>query len=218
MRSTRGAALAGFSFVVVYVVAWIVSRSPDSDDPAAQIAAYYTDKSNRVLEVVSAYLFVVAAILFVCFVAGLRARLRPAEGGEATVTSIAYGGSLVFAGLLIGGAMLLAAVPAGMALGGIRAPDGGDVINFVQSAGYGMILVGAMLVAAATIVAASFVAMRTAALPRWSAWLGFVCAFVLLFAVVWLPQIALLVWVAAVSVVLLRAPSRATAPVAAPAT
>jgi hypothetical protein len=218
MRGTRTAALAGFSFVVVYVVAWVISRSPDSDDPAAQIAAYYSDKSNRVLEVVSAYLFVVAAILFVCFVAGLRGRLRPAEGGEATATTIAYGGALVFAGLLIGGAMMLAAVPAGMALGGIDAPDGSDVINFVQSAGYGMILVGGMLFAATTIVAISLVSMRTAALPRWSAWLGLLCAFVLLFAVVWLPQIALLVWVIAISVAMLRAPSRATAPVAAPAT
>jgi hypothetical protein len=218
MRSTRAAALAGFSFVVVYVVAWLVSRSPDSDDPSAQIASYYTDKGNRVMEVVSTYMFVVAAILFVCFVAGLRGRLRAAEGGDATTTSIAYGSAIVFAGLLTGGTMLLAGVPAGMALGGVRAPEGGDIVNFMQSAGYGMMLVGAMLFAATSIAAISLVSMRTGALPRWSAWLGYVCAFVLLFAVVWLPQIALLVWVVAVSVVLLREPSRATAPVAAPAT
>ena len=211
MRATRTAPLAGIAFVIVYVVAWIVSRSPDSNDPVSTITAYYSDKSNRVLELVSAYLFVGAAILFVCFVAGLRGRLRSAEGGEATVTSVAYGGALVFAGLLVAGAMSVAAVPAGMALGGIRAPDGGDIINFGQSAGYGMILVGGMLFAATTIVAISFVSMRTAALPRWSAWLGYLCALVLLFAVVWLPQIALLVWVIAISIVLLRTPSRAAA-------
>jgi hypothetical protein len=211
MRAVRTAPLAGVAFVVVYIAAWIISRSPDSDDPAATIAAYYSEKSNRVLEVVSAYLFVAAAILFVCFVAGLRRRLRPAEGGEATATSVAYGGALVFAGLVVAGAMCIAAVPAGMALGGIRAPEGSDVINFVQSAGYGMILVGGMLFAAMTIVAVSLVSMRTAALPRWSAWLGYVCAFVLLFAVVWLPQIALLVWVLAISVVLFRTPSREVA-------
>jgi hypothetical protein len=202
------APLAGIAFVVVYVVAWLISRSPDSDDPASTIAAYYTDKSNRVLEIVSAYLFVAAAILFICFVAGLRGRLRPAEGGEATVTTVAYGGALVFAGLLVTGAMCLAAVPAGMGLGGIRAPEGGDVINFVQSAGYGMILVGGMIFAATTIVAISFVSLRTKALPQWSAWLGYVCAFVLLFSVVWLPQIALLVWVLAISIVLFMTPSR----------
>jgi len=211
MRTARTAPLAGISFVVVYVVAWIVSRSPDSDDPAATIAAYYTQKSHRVLEVVSAYLFVAAALLFVCFVAGLRARLRPAEGGEATATTVAFGSAVVFAGLLVAGAMSLAAVPAGMALGGIGAPDGGDVVNFMQSAGYGMILVGGMLFAAATIAATSLVSMRTSALPRWSAWLGYVCAFVLLFSVVWLPQIALLVWMLAISIVLLRAPPRTTA-------
>ena len=124
---------------------------------------------------------------------------------------MAYGGALVFAGLLVAGAMCLAAVPAGMALGGVRAPEGGDVINFMQSAGYGMILVGGMLFAATTIVATSLVSMRTGALPRWSAWLGYLCALALLFAVVWLPQVALLVWVVAISVLLLRAPSRAAA-------
>jgi hypothetical protein len=217
MRSARTASIAGISFVVVYVVAWFVSSTPDSDDPSATVAAYYSEKSHRVHELFSTYLFVAAALLFVVFVAGLRARLRSAEGGEATTTTVAFGGAIVFAGLLVAGAMSLAAVPAGMSLGGVHAPAGGDLVNFMQSAGYGMMLVGAMLFAAATIAATSLVSMRTAVLPRWSAWLGFVCAFVLLFAVVWLPQIALLVWVIAVSVALLRAPSRATAPVAAPA-
>ena len=107
--------------------------------------------------------------------------------------------------------MCLAAAPAGMSLGGTRAPEGGDIVNFVQSAGYGMILVGGMLFAATTIVATSVVSMRTAALPRLSAWLGYVCALVLLFAVVWLPQIALLVWVVAISIVLFQPASRGTA-------
>ncbi len=209
MRAGRTASLAGIAFIVVYVVAWLIERSPNSDDPSSTVAAYYNEKSHRVLEIVSAYLFVVAAILFVCFVAALRERLRPAEGGEEVATSVAYGGALVSAGLLVAGAMALAAVPAGMSLGGIRAPAGGDIINFVQSAGYGMILVGGMFFAATTIAAISFASMRTAAMPRWSAWLGYVCAFVLLFSVVWLPQIALLVWVLAISIVLFRTPNRA---------
>ena len=208
MRSTRTASVAGISFIVVYIVAWVISRSPDTDDPAATIAAYYTDKDNRVLEVISAYLFIVAALLFLGFVAGLRGRLRSAEGGDATATSIAFGSAIVFAGLVVAGAMSLAAVPAGMSLGGTKPPSGGDVVNFLQSAGYGMILVGAMLFAAASIAAISVVSIRTSVLPRWTAWLGFVCAFALLFAAVWLPQIALLIWVLVISIVSLKAPSR----------
>ena len=211
MRSSRTGSFAGIAFVVVYVVAWLVSRAPDSDDPSTTIAAYYTDKGNRVLELVSAYLFVAAAILFLILMAGLCGRLRSVEGGDTTTTSTAYAAAIVFAGLLVAGAMSLAAVPAGMSLGGIRAPEGGDVINFMQSAGYGMILVGGMLFAATSIVATSIVSIRTSALPGWSAWLGLVCACVLLFSVVWLPQIALLIWVIAISIVLLKRPAGASA-------
>lgn len=209
MRSTRTASVAGISFVVVYIAAWLVSRSPDSNDPSATIARYYLDKDNRVMEIVSAYLFVVAGLFFLCFMAGLRGRLRSAEGGDATATSIAFGSAIVFAGLLVAGAMSLAAVPAGMSFGGTNPPSGGDVINFLQSAGYGMILVGGMLFAAVTIAATSIVSLRTSVFPRWTAWLGFLCAVALLFAVVWLPQIALLIWVLVISIVSLRAPSRA---------
>jgi hypothetical protein len=117
----------------------------------------------------------------------------------------------VFVGLVVAGAMTLAAVPASISFdssAGAGVPRSGDVVSIVQSAGYGMILVGGMLSAAATIGMASLLTLRTGALPRWTAWLGLVAAVVLLFAVVWVPQIALLVWVLAVCVVLFRAPDR----------
>ena len=211
MRATRTAPLAGIAFVVVSVAAWIVSRSPDSNDPVSTITAYYSDKSNRVLELVSAYLFVGARDPVRLL------RRRPARAvalgrgrrGDSDVRGVRRSARLRGAprrrrDVGCGGA-------GGHGARGIRAPDGGDIINFGQSAGYGMILVGGMLFAATTIVAISFVSMRTAALPRWSAWLGYLCALVLLFAVVWLPQIALLVWVIAICIVLLRTPARAAA-------
>jgi hypothetical protein len=64
------------------------------------------------------------------------------------------------------------------------------------------------------IAASSLATLRTGALPAWTAWLGFVAAVVLLFAVVWLPQVALLIWVLAVGLAL-RTPARASAPQAA---
>jgi hypothetical protein len=41
-------------------------------------------------------------------------------------------------------------------------------------------------------------------LPRWLAWFGFVCGGVLLFAAIFLPVIALPIWLIAASVVLRR--------------
>jgi hypothetical protein len=45
---------------------------------------------------------------------------------------------------------------------------------------------------------------RTGVLPRWLAWLGFICGVVLLFGVIFLPMIALPVWLIAMSIVLYR--------------
>ena len=46
--------------------------------------------------------------------------------------------------------------------------------------------------------------MRTGILPKWLGWLGFVAAVVLLFGVVFIPMIALPIWLLAASVVLFR--------------
>jgi hypothetical protein len=54
--------------------------------------------------------------------------------------------------------------------------------------------------------------MRTEILPKWLAYLGFVAAVVLLFAVVFIPMVALPIWVLVTSVVLFRLPSVETAP------
>jgi MFS family permease len=211
MRS-RTAALAGIAFVVLYVVAWFVSKTPDSDASSAQIADYYSDRGNRILMIVSAYLFVVSGLVFLHFITGIRARLV-ADARHAAEGTFVVAAGAVFVGLLMAGAMALAAVPASISFdssSGTGVPTSGDVVSIIQSAGYGMILVGGMLSAAAMILAASLLIMRTRLLPGWTAWLGFAAAVVLLFAVVWVPQIALVIWVLALSIVMLRAPSAET--------
>jgi hypothetical protein len=52
---------------------------------------------------------------------------------------------------------------------------------------------------------------RTDVLPRWLAWLGFICGVVLLFGVIFLPMIALPIWLIATSIVLYRQPAGAAA-------
>jgi hypothetical protein len=64
-----------------------------------------------------------------------------------------------------------------------------------------------MFGAIALIDATSVVIWRTGILPRWFAWLGFVCAVVLLFGVVFIPMVALPIWLLAGSFILFRLPS-----------
>lgn len=211
MPGSRLAPFTGVLFVVLYVAAWMVMRTPSDTDSPSTAAAYYTDSNHRVMMIVSAYLFIAAAFTLLGFFVSLRGRLIGAEGGDAPLTTLAFGSGAVAVALMIAGAMAAASVPGAVAFGSLDAPADGDLTRFIQQIGFGMILVGAMLAAAVAIAASSLVTLRTGALPAWTAWLGFVAAVVLLFAVVWLPQVALLIWVLAVGLAL-RAPARASAP------
>jgi hypothetical protein len=204
---SRWAPISGIAFVVTYVVGMILVRTPDSNDPAETIAAYYADsKSHRVQMIVAAYILIAAGLLFLWFLSCLRSRLRAAEGGVGTLSALTFGAGAVFVGLLSVGALALAAVPGGISFGENSDIFEAGTIQTAQSLGWGAILIGGMLSAAVMIFTTSILTLRTQALPKWSAWVGFLAAIALLFAVVWIPQIALLIWALCVSGAMLARP------------
>jgi hypothetical protein len=214
---SRWAPISGIAFVVLYVVGMIVSKTPDSADPAATITAYYSDsKSHRVWMIIAAYVLIGGAMLFLWFLSGVRSRLRAAEGGDGTLSTFAFGAGVVSVGMLCIGALSLAAVPGSMSFGENKVPVGADTIVIADSIGYGAILIGAMLSAAVMIFAVSAVTLRTGALPKWSAWVGILAAIALLFAAIWIPQVALLIWTLCVSIAMLARPAVATQAVPTP--
>jgi hypothetical protein len=80
-----------------------------------------------------------------------------------------------------------------------------------------MLLIYAMFAAIAFLVSASLAGLHTGALPRWLAIAGFVTAVLLVFGFAFIPQVFLVVWVLAASIVLIRSP-REQAPGGTPAT
>jgi hypothetical protein len=213
--------IAGIAAALTFIVGVAMSaNSPDSDDSDAKVLAWYADHSNRVGVIVGVYVLMFFGLFMLWFASGLRQRLRAAEGPEGRLANVAFGGAILCVGLIWVGAFALAAVPAGQSLGGAPLSNA-DVARFLPQAGFGAILLGGMFGAIALIDAASIVIYRTAVLPRWLAWLGFVCAVVLLFGVVFLPMIALPIWLVAASIALSRLSSteaEPTAPAAAPPT
>lgn len=91
-----------------------------------------------------------------------------------------------------------------------------DVARIVPGVGFGAILLFGAFGAIALIGATSIVSMRTGVLPTWFAWLGIVAIIALLFGVVFLPLIALPIWLLVGSVVLFRSPPAVEAVEAAP--
>jgi hypothetical protein len=123
---------------------------------------------------------------------------------------VALGGAVLLVALLWVGTAALGAIPAGVSLGGSSQLSDADLGRFLPSIGFGSILIFGMFGAIALIDATSVVIWRTGVLPRWLAWLGFVCGVVLLFGAVFLPVIALPIWLIAASIVLYRQPEIAS--------
>ena len=79
------------------------------------------------------------------------------------------------------------------------------------SLAYGLILVYGALAAALLVAVVSMVSLQTQAFPSWVIWGGFVVAVVLLFAVIFLPLLALPLWVLGLSIARLQRGGRAIA-------
>jgi hypothetical protein len=84
-----------------------------------------------------------------------------------------------------------------------------DAINLVRGLAYTFLYVYGIRVAAVFVVSVSTVGLRTAALPRWLAYVGYVFALVMLLSVSFFRFVVLLfpLWVAAVSIAILLLPA-----------
>jgi len=199
--------IAGVLAAVTFVVGLIlVSNSPDNNDTDAQVVAWYADHGHRLSVLIGAYFLAFCGLFLLWFASGLRQRLRAAEGPGGRLANVALGGAILFVGMLWVGAAALAAIPGAESLGDSTPLRVADIARFVPSIGFGAILLFGAFGAIALIDATSIVAMRSGSLPNWFAWLGFVAAVVLLFAVIFLPMIALPIWLLAASYVFFRQP------------
>lgn len=206
--------VAGVLAAATFVVGMLfVVDGPDSSDSDAKVLAWYADHGHRLQNVIGAYLLGFCGLFLIWFAAGLRQRLRAVEGPGGRLSNVALAGGTLCAGMLWIGAGAAAAISGAKTFGGVPGPQNADIARFLPQVGYPAILIFAMFGAIAMIDASSVLAMRTGILPRWLALLGFVCAIVLLFAVVFLPVVAFPIWLLAASFVLFRLPAIEAEPV-----
>jgi len=199
--------VSGILFVVLFVVAFLLTD--DSGDTPAEVQSFYTDSGNQTKLFVAFFFFLAAMLSFLWFLGTLRGDLFRSEGGDGSLTSVAFGSGLIFTTLMTAGLTLLIS-PAFMASDDKFTFDP-NTADFMQDAGYGL-FVAALIFASLLLLATSLVSYRTRLLPMWLAWVSVPAAIALLFGVFFFPVIVLLVWVLLVSVVmLLQARQRATA-------
>jgi hypothetical protein len=197
--------IAGIAATVTFIVGVVmVGNGPEGSDSNAKVLAWYADHGHRTGVIIGAYVLMFFGVFLLWFAAGLRQRLRAAAGEDGRLANVALGGAVLCVALVWGGAFAVAAIPAGQSFGSEPMITNADLARFLPQLGFGAILVGGMFGAIAMIDAASVVGLRTGVFPRWLVWLGFACGIVLLFGALFLPVIALPVWLIGMSIVLLR--------------
>jgi hypothetical protein len=202
----RPGGIAGIAFAVLFIVGMLMPTTGFQDMTDAEVVTFFGDSGNQTTYIASAYIIAVAGIAFLYFVSTLRSLLARSEGASATlVTFVGIAGG-VFVALLFAGFAATVAVPGGVAIGGEPVPSA-DLLRMMPQLGHGLVLVFGMLAASAMIAAASAIILKDATLPRWLAWAGFACAVLLLAGAMFMPTMALPIWVIATSIVLLRRPS-----------
>jgi hypothetical protein len=174
-----------------------------------RMVAWWSDSGHQLTVVVSMYLFVLAGLCFLVFLAKLRSCLLAAEGGTGELTSLVVASGAVFVAMLFvaaaarGGIGLALEAPAGDEL-----LPGADTLRYYPTIGYATLGVGGLLAAAVAMTTTSWLIVRTAVFGRWLAWVGAAAAVLVVVANVALAGMlaipALLVWTAATSVALWR--------------
>jgi hypothetical protein len=196
--------LTGILFVILFVGAIFLVSLPGGDDSEQEVLDWYADSGNRTSAVIGAYLSVIASLLLVVFVNRLRYVIQNAEGQAPLFATGAFAGGIGAAVCLIVAAMAFAAIPAGVEFGDDPPPTSVDVPRALNSLGFGLQLVGMMFMAIIMILSTAAASFRYRLFPTWFNWLSVICAVALIFAVIWLPGIALLIWLVVASILLFQ--------------
>jgi hypothetical protein len=205
----RGAGIAGLAFVVLFVAGMMLSGgTPESNAPDQEWFDWFADSGNRTTEVVGMFVLAASGLCFVVFLAGMVRRIRTAGRRAGQALDVAWGAGLLAAGLIMVAAVAINQAAVGIEIGEVPTPDDADLLRMAEQAGFGIALLGGGWCAAVAVGALSWAGRRNGALPSWLANAGLVAAVILVFSIIWIPMVALPLWVLAASVTLLR-PARA---------
>lgn len=209
-RPERWAAYTGVLAVVLWIAGIIVQESGNIPGEGAADSEYLThvnDDANTILT--GGWIFMLGCLAFLVFAIVLRDRLAEAEGGSRLFTNIAFLGAVAVGafGLLMPGPEIAAAISAE----DISASTAAALSNL--SDGF---FVAAELAAVLLMLGTGMVALRSALLPKWWAWVSFLLALVLVIGPIgWAGLIfGLPVWTLVTTFFLVRRETAAPRPVA----
>lgn len=197
LKTPRAAAIAGIIFSVLLATSILLIRPSISSD-TAEAGKWLSDGGRRTAVIVAINLIPFAGIAFLWFIGVIRDRLGERE--DRFFATVFLGSGLLFIAMLFA----TAALAVGM-LASFHAAPGTTAETELWDLGrqmtFAFLNVFAMRMAAVFIISTSAIALRTAVINRWLAFLGLAIALVLLVAASSVPFINLLLplWIFLVS-------------------
>jgi hypothetical protein len=208
LAARRVGAIAGAAFALCFFLGTATLDIPQGVSDR-ELVAWWSDGGHQTTAVVSMYLFVLAGLCFLVFLAKLRTRLLAAEGGTGELTALIVASGSVFVAMLF-----VAAASRGLIGFAVKSPatdeslPGADALRYMPQLGYAVTGTGGLLAAALMIASTSWLITRTAVFGRWLAWLSAVAALVVVGASALLVGVfaipAVVVWALATSFAMWR--------------
>jgi hypothetical protein len=199
LKTSRAAAVAGMLFSVLLITSLLLFRLSVRANPL-ETGARLKTSSNRVALALNLVPF--AGIAFLWFIGVLRDRLRELE--DRFFATVFLGSGLLFLAMLFASA----AVAGGIIITYAATPEGlldSATFTFARAVTYEIMNLYAVKMAGVFMISTSTLAMRTGFTPRWTAFLGFACALLLLFSgrnIEWILMVFPL-WVLLISIYIL---------------
>jgi hypothetical protein len=202
-------------FAILFAIGiFLLSDSPDSDAPNEDYVKYVNDSGNLVENIIGAYIVVIAALVFLVFLAAIYRRLRSAEGGDGLWSLVVLISGVVFAAMVMGGTILIVAIAGAIKFGSTPEPPP-EFARYLPQTGFGFLLLAGGLAAALMSAVIGLLIVQTRTFPVWVGYTGFLAALAMVFAVIFIPAILFVLWMLALGIAMMMAsdhePAAATA-------
>jgi hypothetical protein len=203
LTSDRFGATCAVAFVVLFLAGLALLDLPGHDDNELLLNEFYGQTNSRLRVIFGSYSLAFAGLAFLGLGAALCTRAER-SGAPATLTKLTLLSCAVAAVLLIGAAAAQVPTYAG-SIDAFDEPTSELTRATIPHIGYSLLLFS--LLASAAFVATVSTAVRlTGMLPRWTSWVGYICAGLLLLSILFMPMVALPIWALAIGAALWRAP------------
>jgi hypothetical protein len=203
MTIRRATPLSGIAFAVCFIASVAVSSVPANSAPDRAWVDAYATHGKQAGHLATGILLALAGLCLVSFMTHLWRTVAP-KGSAASRNPLPVLAAVVAAACLAGGGMLMGAA-SGSALLYSQPLPGADVLRFANDAGFALAGVAGMLAAALSVVTVSAQARAAGLFGARMRAFSLLVAVALLGSIAFVPILALLVWVVAVTVVLARA-------------